>query len=79
MTIMDRLSRGMDIALCVIRKWWRPLTCVAIAGSMFVHGIILPLMTRSSPDLMGLAALVTAVTGAFAVREWGKIKGVKDE
>lgn len=73
--IMDRIERVMDIALCLIRKWWRPLTCVGIAGSMLVHGIILPLMTKSYPDLMGLAAVITAASTAFAVREWGKAKG----
>lgn len=74
-TFLQRANRVMDIALCLVRKWWRPITCVGIAGSMMVHGIILPLMTRSSPDLTGLAALVTAVSAAFAVREWGKTKG----
>lgn len=75
---IKRLEKIMDIGLCLIRKWWRPLTCLAIAGSMFVHGIILPLTTKSYPDLTGLAALVTAVTAAFAVREWGKAKGNTD-
>jgi hypothetical protein len=73
----ERIMRAQEIALCVIRKWWRPLTCVGIAGSMIVHGIALPLMTRSHPDLIGLAALVTACAAAFAVREWGKYKGLE--
>lgn len=71
------LMRAQEIALCLIRKWWRPLTCVGIAGSMIVHGVVLPLLTRSHPDLTGLAALVTACAAAFAVREWGKTKGVE--
>jgi hypothetical protein len=29
-------------------------------------------------DLMGLSALVTAIAAAFAVREFGKIKGADD-
>jgi len=68
----------MDIVLCLIRKWWRPITCIGIAGSVMVHGIILPLMIKQSPDLTGLAALITAASAAFAVREWGKIKGTAD-
>lgn len=71
----ERLLHAQDVALCLIRKWWRPLTCLGIAGSMIVHGVVLPLMIRSHPDLMGLAALVTACAAAFAVREWGKCKG----
>lgn len=71
------LLHAQEVALGVIRKWWRPLTCLGIAGSLIVHGIVLPLMTRASPDLTGLAALVTACAAAFAVREWGKIKGVE--
>lgn len=66
--------------LTQIRKWWRPITCVAIAATMFVHGVIVPiylLMCKNQyfSDLVGLAALVTAIAGAFAVREWGKMKG----
>ena len=71
------ILRAQEAALCLIRKWWRPLTCLGIAGSMMVHGVVLPLMTRTSPDLAGLAALVTACAAAFAVREWGKIKGAE--
>lgn len=67
-----------------IRRWWRPITCVGIAGTMAVHGVILPLWMliyqHAMPtDLIGLSALVTATAGAFAVREWGKIKGAPDE
>lgn len=78
-TIFDRLYRAQEIALCMCRKWWRPLTAMGIAASMLVHGAILPLMLQTSPDLMGLAALVTAAAGAFAVREWGKFNGVSEE
>lgn len=68
----------MNVALCLIRKWWRPITCIGIAGSVIVHGVVLPLMIRESPDLTGLAALITAASAAFAVREWGKIRGTAD-
>jgi len=78
MTILENINKIMDIALCLIRKWWRPITCVGIAGSVMVHGVILPLMIKQSSDLTGLAALITASAAAFAVREWGKIKGTAD-
>lgn len=60
-------------ALNLIRRWWRPVTCIWIAGTMAVHGVILPMMGKET-DLTGLSLLVTATAGAFAVREWGKIK-----
>lgn len=60
--------------LNLIRRWWRPVTCIWMAGTMAVHGVVLPLMGKDT-DLTGLSLLVTAVAGAFAVREWGKVKG----
>ena len=63
--------------LRIIRRWWRPISCVWIAGAIAVHGVILPLMGKET-DLTGLSFLVTATAGAFAVREFGKIKGVTD-
>lgn len=77
MSLKQRLLAAEKVALCVIRKWWRPITCIWIAGTMAVHGVILPLMGKDT-DLTGLSLLVTATAGAFAVREWGKIKGVSD-
>lgn len=77
MTFKERLLAFEKTALCVIRKWWRPITCIWIAGTMAVHGVILPLLGTET-DLTGLSLLVTATAGAFAVREWGKIKGVSN-
>jgi len=61
----------------LITQWWRPLTCVWISGAMLVHGVVLPLITRTT-DTASLAALITATAAAFAVREWGKIKGTAE-
>jgi hypothetical protein len=68
-------------ALRLIRRWWRPVTCIWLAGTMGVHGVVLPLYMffrhgEMPTDLTGLSLLVTATAGAFAVREWGKVKGV---
>jgi hypothetical protein len=52
---------------------------------MAVHGVVVPLYRlikhdeMPSTDLTGLSLLVTAIAGAFAVREWGKIKGVSGD
>lgn len=78
MTFKERILAAEKVALCVIRKWWRPITCIWIAGTMAVHGVILPLRGTAT-DLTGLSLLVTAIAGAFAVREWGKIKGVSSD
>ena len=74
-TLGQKIYRIQEVFLCLVRKWWRPITAMGIAGAMFVNGIIMPLITMET-DLMGLSALVTAAAGAFAVREWGKVKGV---
>lgn len=80
MSLKERLLAAEKVCLCVIRKWWRPVTCLWIAGTMAVHGVILPVVKffrtgQTDTDLMALAALVTAIAGAFAVREWGKVRG----
>jgi len=72
-SLKDRILAIEEVALCVVRKWWRPATCIWIAGTMAVHGVVLPLMGKDT-DLTGLSLLVTAIAGAFAVREWGKAK-----
>lgn len=60
---------------CAITKWWRPLTCVGIAGSIWVNGVVLPLWHGTPVEGGGFAAMIAAATAAFAVREWGKAQG----
>lgn len=83
MSFKARFLAAQEAALCAIRKWWRPVTCVWISLTMLVNGVFLPMARwwqtgEVNTDLMSLAALVTAIAGAFAVREWGKVKGVGD-
>ena len=59
---------------------WRPLTGIFIALTMFVHGVFIPVYNAMNgvatpTDLISLSALITAIAGTFAVREWGKSKG----
>ncbi len=80
MTLKDLRAHAMavqNVALCLLRKWWRPLTCIGIAGSLLVNGIWVPLITRAGADLVGLAALVGALTPFVAARSFEKIKGVE--
>ena len=74
-SILQKINHILNIPLCIIRKWWRPLTCVWISASVFVNGVYLPIKSNTPADMVALAALITTVTAAFAVREWGKIKG----
>lgn len=81
MSLKAKVLAFEKVALCVMRKWWRPLTCVWIAATMAVHGVFIPLFMlivhgQMPTDLTGLSLLVTATAGAFAVREWGKVRGV---
>ena len=78
------LSRVQSRALDTIRKWWRPISCIGIAGGVWVYCVVTPLYSlivlREMPsDGMGIAAIITATAGAFAVREAGKIWGSVDD
>jgi hypothetical protein len=78
MSLKLRILRVQETALCLVRKWWRPITCVGIAGGAIVNLIVIPLMRREVPDMAEAAAYVTAATAAFAVREWGKARGTAE-
>ncbi|MCA3504780.1 MAG: hypothetical protein IOD05_16340 [Rhodobacter sp.] len=48
---------------------------LGIGGSLIVNGIALPLITRTFPDLTGLAACIAAAAPFAAIRAWEKAKG----
>lgn len=75
MGVKATVLHWQEVALCFVRKWWRPVTCIGIAGGAIVNLIVIPIVNWQVPDLAAAAAYVTAATAAFAVREWGKIKG----
>lgn len=67
--------RAQETCLCVVRKWWRPLTCLGLMFSVWINLVLIP-WRKSEPIQFDKGALfVTAVVAAFAVREWGKIQG----
>ena len=66
---------AQEAALCAVRKWWRPLVQLGIGGSLIVNGIAVPLITRTYPDLVGLAACIVAAAPFAAIRAWEKAKG----
>lgn len=66
--------KGIEGALLErVRVWWRPVSCIGIAGGVVMHGIVLPVINKQSLDLMGFAAVITACSTAFAVRTWEKL------
>lgn len=75
---MKLLARCQTTALTLVRTWWRPVTCIGIAGGAVVNLIVIPLIKREVPNMAEAAAFVTAATAAFAVREWGKSRGTAD-
>lgn len=74
-TFRSGFMAAQNAALCICRKWWRPLTCMAIAGGAIVNLVLIPLVNWQVPNMLEASAYVTAATAAFAVREWGKHKG----
>lgn len=78
MIIKQTVLRVQEMALCAVRKWWRPATCIGIAGGAIVNLVVIPLVNWEVPDMTAAAAYVTAATAAFAVREYGKIKGTAE-
>lgn len=78
MGVKATVLNGQEIALCFVRKWWRPATCIGIAGGAIVNLVVIPLVNWEVPDMTAAAAYVTAATAAFAVREFGKWKGTAE-
>lgn len=74
----SRLLRAQDVALCLVRKWWRPITLCGVAAGTFVNLVYLPLRTGQSPNLAEAGAWIAAVSGLSWVREWGKSKGASE-
>ena len=78
MRLKSRIIKAIDAFICLIRKLWRPVTCIGIAGGALVNLIIIPLAKWEVPNMAEAAAYVTAATAAFAVRAFEKSKGVAD-
>jgi len=76
MTLKANILGAQEVALCFVQKWWRPVTCIGIAGGSVVNLVVIPLFNWEVPDMAAAAAYVAAVTAAFGVRAWEKHKGV---
>lgn len=76
MSLKARLLAAESVALCIVRKWWRPVTCIGIAGGAVVNLIVIPLILQEVPNMAEAAAYVAAATAAFGVRAFEKWKGL---
>lgn len=72
---MGFFSRLQETLLGIVQKWWRPLTCLGLCGSVFVNMILIPLKKGIPIEFVPASTFVTAIVAAFAVREWGKMNG----
>lgn len=68
-----------NAALCLVRKWWRPFSCIGLAASVWVNLVLIPWWSGKPIEFDKASAFVAAVVAAFAVREWGKVRGVKED
>ncbi len=78
MSARSRLMAVQRVALCLIRKWWRPITLLGVAVATWVNLVIIPLINWEQPNLAEAALWIGAVGALQWVREWGKVKGVTD-
>ncbi len=76
MTLKSALLHAQDILLNLVRCWWRPVTCIGLAVSVWVNLVIIPLYKWQVPDLSQAGIFVTAITAALAVRAFEKWKDV---
>jgi hypothetical protein len=73
-------GRWLDVAAnCFFKKWWRPVTCVIAAGTVYVNGIHIPLAKHEAADLTGLAALLAALSPFAIARTVELVMGRKDD
>lgn len=93
MSVKSNIMKGVDVTLCFVRKFWRPIVCMGVALSslnlgltIFVGGIWLPMLKGHQIDFNGLgslatgiAALVASLTPFVAARTWEKLKGVHED
>lgn len=76
---MKWVMRAQEALLCLVRKWWRPVTQIGIAGGLVINGMVIPLWKWEAADMTALAAYVAAATAAFGVRAWEKHKSAEAE
>lgn len=78
MKLKDRILRAEQIALRLVRTWWRPVTCIGIAAGTIINLVVIPLLTMKVPSLSEGALWIGACTAAFGVRAFEKVQGAAE-
>lgn len=76
-SFLKGLECVVDTGVCFVKKTWRPAICFHMGLVLLVNGVVLPLVNRSVPDLLGLAALIAALAPFAWLRTVEKTKGVE--
>ncbi|MFN3558935.1 MAG: hypothetical protein ACK4UQ_06570 [Brevundimonas sp.] len=76
--VLKLLEGVVDVSVCFVKKTWRPTICFMMGLILMTNGVIIPLMNRQVPDLIGLAALVATLTPFAWLRTVEKQSGVAD-
>lgn len=75
--LLKWLEKTVDVAVCFVRKTWRPMICFFMGLVLLTNGVVIPLTTLTVPDLLGLAALIGALAPFAWLRTIEKTKGVE--
>jgi hypothetical protein len=78
MSLKLRVLRAQEVALCIVRKWWRPAMLAGVGAATWVNLVFIPLWKREVPNLAEAGAWIAACGALSWVREWGKSKGAAD-
>lgn len=78
MRVKDWLLVKQEQALCLVRKWWRPIMLVGVAVATWVNLVVIPIVKWEVPNLTEAAAWIAACGALQWVREWGKVKGAEE-
>lgn len=74
--IKATILRVQEAALCLVQKWWRPMTYIVLGTGTIVNTVVIPLWKMTPVNLAEFAALIASWSPMIAIREWGKAQGV---
>lgn len=72
------IMRCQNAALCLIRKWWRPVMLAGVATGTWVNLVLVPIIKWEVPNMAEAAAWIAACGALSWVREWGKVQGTSE-
>lgn len=70
------ILKWQAMVLCLVKKWWRPMTYIVLGTGTLVNTVVIPLYKMETVNLAEFAALIASWSPLIAIREWGKSKGI---